>query len=409
MAEPAESSAGSEAELQELQKLEMLGLIAASLAHNFNNQLTSIVANVDDVYEESGDSIRVQAALAEIRQSAQQAGELCRQLVSYSRPGTAEPVVIDLSEMIVDTAGLLVVCLPKTAALQIACEPSLPGFEGNLNQIRQILINLMINAGSAMRETSGTVLLRTALVEVTSGHLAQLPQAMLLDPGNYLLVEVSDTGPGMDAESLRGIYQPFLTPDGRGKGLGLAVVQAIARSHGGFVHVMSAPGQGTVVQVYFPPVYPKNVAEVVEEAPVPAPDEVLPVDRSAKSGTILLIDDDQMILGVSTKLIQKLGYQVVSAADGVLGVEKFLIHRAEITCVILDLNMPYMNGAETLKSLREAGCEVPVVIASGFSRLLITQEMRDLGIAAFLEKPYTSDMLGRTLEKVFNPSEALFL
>jgi two-component system, cell cycle sensor histidine kinase and response regulator CckA len=407
MAEPAESSAGSEAELQELQKLEMLGLIAASLAHNFNNQLTSIVANVDDVYDESGDNIRVQAALAEIRQSAQQAGELCRQLVSYSRPGTTEAVVIDLSEMIVDTAGLLVVCLPKTAALQIACEPSLPGFQGNLNQIRQILINLMINAGSAMRETSGTVLLRTALVEVTSGHLAQLPQAMLLDTGNYLLVEVSDTGPGMDAESLQGIYQPFLTPDDRGKGLGLAVVQAIARSHGGFVHVMSAPGQGTVVQVYLPPVYPKEAEAAVEELPVPA--EAPPVDRSMKSGTILLIDDDQMILGVSTKLIQKLGYQVVSASDGVLGVEKFLIHRAEITCVILDLNMPYMNGAETLKSLREAGCEAPVVIASGFSRLLITQEMRDLGIAAFLEKPYTSDMLGRTLEKVFNPSEALFL
>lgn len=406
----AEQASGSEAELQELQKLEMLGLIAASVAHNFNNQLTAIVSNVDDVYQEAGDNVRVQAALAEIRQSAQQAGELCRQLVSYSRPGTTEPSMIDLSEVIVDTAGLLVVCLPKTVALQIACEPGLPRLEGNMNQVRQVLINLMINAGSSMRVTSGTVLLRTGLVDVSAANLAQLPGATQLSPGHYLLLEVADTGPGLDAESLQQIYEPFLTPDDRGKGLGLAVVQAIARTHGGFVHVVSSPGQGTTVQVYWPPAPVPAVPEAAPVVEVPAAAAAPAAAESAdRSGMILLIDDDQMILNSSSRLIQKLGFPVVTASDGVLGVEKFLIHRGEVACVILDLNMPYMNGAETLKSLREAGCEAPVIIASGFSRLLITQEMRDFGIAAFMEKPYTADMLARTLEKVFHPSEALFL
>lgn len=406
----AHSASDRDSELQELQKLEMLGLIAASMAHNFNNHLTAIVGNVDDVYQEAGSNLRVQAALAEIRQVAQQAGELCRQLVSYSRTGNTEPAPIDLSEVIVDMAGLLVVCLPKTVALQIACEGGVPPIDGNLNQIRQVLMNLMINAGSSMRESSGTVLLRTTLVDFSPEQMAVLPQAALLDAGRYLMLEVTDTGPGMDAERLQQIYEPYLTPDERGSGLGLAVVLAIARAHRGFVQVASTPGQGTTVQVFWPP------SAVRQEEPPPAPANAeasstpAPAPEPAAAGrTILLIDDDAMILNSTSRLLKKMGYVVVTASDGVLGVEKFLIHRGEVACVILDLNMPYMNGAETLKSLRQAGCEVPVVIASGFSRLLITQEMRDLGIAAFMEKPYTSEMLGRTLEKVFNPSEALFL
>ncbi|MDX6766104.1 MAG: response regulator [Candidatus Methylacidiphilales bacterium] len=404
-----EEPTGSESELQEIQKLEMLGLMAASVSHHLNNKLALIVGNVDAVFSESGENLRVQAALAEIRLAALQAGEFCRQLVNYSRRGGEDTILVDFSTLIVDLASLLAMCLPKPVALQIACEPALPSVEGHPNQIRQVMINLVINACASLREVQDQVLLRTARVEIDAEFLASLPDAAGARPGPYVLLEVSDTGPGLDARQVEQLFEPFLTPDMGGMGLGLAVVRAIVRAHHGFLQVQSVRGQGTAVQVYWPAVVePEAAAPVLAETPVAAPEPTADGTESDRGKKVLLIDDDPQILDVTSKMLNKIGYQVVAAPDGVLGVERFIVHRNELSCVILDLNMPYMNGAETLKSLREAGCELPVLVASGFSRLLITQEMRDLGIAAFMEKPFTMEALGRTLDKIFNPGPGLF-
>jgi PAS domain S-box-containing protein len=376
-----------EGELYEVQKLESLGVLAGSVAHDFNNHLTAILGNVE-VALQAGDISTARPALQRAQGAIRQASELCRQMSKFSRKGTSEAVVMDLSSLVAEMTSLLAASLPRGVDLQIACDPQIAAIEADPSQIRQLILNIMINAAASLQGRSGVVLLRATSVELPRESLASIPEASGLVPGTFVLLEISDNGAGLDEAGMQQLFQPFFTPQEDGRGLGLAVARAIVQAHGGFLQASSAPDQGTTVQAYFP---------ASSRAPVVVANAAEP---SNTAGKVLLIDDDAAVLNATSRLLEKIGLTSVTAGDGVQGLEKFLIHRDEVTLVILDLNMPYMNGAETLKNLRESGCNAQVIVASGFSQLLITQEMRALGIAAFLEKPYTFDTLARTVERV---------
>lgn len=383
-----------ETQLYEAQRWESLGVLAGSVAHDFNNHLAAILgqAEVGLMDDEGGSGPRT--SLQNIRETARQAADLCRQLSAFSRRGGEGPVVLDVSGLVAEMTGLLAATLPRGVDLQIACDAGLPPVEGDAGQIRQLLLNMMLNAGSMLQGRAGVVLLRANDVELQAQMLALREDSRGLEPGTYIQIEVTDNGPGLDEAGLSQLFQPFFAPDATGRGLGLAVARAIAVAHRGFLHASSSPGEGTTVQVFLPAT--SRPAAAPEAAPSPL----------GTGGKVLLVDDDAMVLNATSRLLEKIGMTPITASDGVQGMEKFLIHRDEVVCVILDLNMPYMNGAETLKNLRASGCNCPVIVASGFSQLLITQEMRALGIAAFLEKPYTFEMLARTLERVMATAEA---
>lgn len=404
------ASENPDTKLMEVQRLEMLGVAAAGLAHNLKNQLMVVLGNVEAVAEDVKSVPRAAAALANIRQAALQADEVCRQLQRCA--GDVEQVdePVNLSELIADMAAFFTISLPKGVALQIACTEHLPPVTGNPGKLRQMLLSLVIHSGLALGRDAGTVLLRTDSADLAGETLDLLPQAAGCQPGRFIMVEAGDTGPGIEPADLAEILQPSFAAKSGSRLIGLALAQEIARQHGGFVYAASIPGQGSVAQAYLP-------VESARLAP-PAtgddqPQEAHPHEAApsvpAPRPAILLIDDDRAIVHVVSQMLEKLGYAVITAHDGVVGVEKYMMNRNEIACIVLDLNMPYMNGAETLKSLRQSGCDKPVIIASGFSRLLITQEMRDLGISAFMEKPFTFDTLGKTLERVLTSSEAQYV
>lgn len=377
-----------ERNLYEAQHWESLGVLAGAVAHDFKNHLAAILGQAESALASRGNPAAMDAALERIRDRAREAAETCRQLSAYSRPGAEAPMVLDPSALVAEMTALLAASLPRGVDLQIACDADLPLIEAEPGQIRQMLLSMMLNAASLLAGRAGVVLLRLARVDLPAAMLAMREDSRGLPPGPYLVVEVSDNGPGLDEAGLQRLFQPYLAPDESGRGLGLAVARAVAMAHRGFLDASSVAGQGTTVQAFLPA--SAQVAAVAE------PTEA-EVSRGVK---VLIIDDDPMVLQSTAMLLEKAGMEAVAAADGVQGMEKFLMHRESISCVILDLNMPYMNGAETLKNLRASGCDCPVIVASGFSRLLITQEMRDLGIAAFLEKPYSFETLARTLERV---------
>jgi PAS domain S-box-containing protein len=376
-----------ETQLYDAQRWESLGVLASSVAHHFNNHLTAILGHAEAGLLEQGADAR--ACLQKILETARIAADLCRQLSAFSGRAAEAPAVIDVSELIAEMAALLAATLPRGVDLQIACDEELPPIEGDPGQIRQLLVNMMLNAASLLVGRSGVVMLRAAAIDLQAPMLALREDSKGLAPGPYVLIEFADNGAGLDEASLQQLFQPFFAPDATGKGLGLAVAKAIAVSHRGFLHASSTPGEGTTVQAFLP----------ATSRPAPAA-EAATTSPQVGQGKVLVIDDDPMVLNATSRLLEKIGFTPITAPDGVQGMEKFLIHRDEIVCVILDLNMPYMNGAETLKNLRASGCNCPVIVISGFSQLLITQEMRSLGIAAFLEKPYTLEILARTLERV---------
>lgn len=389
----AEERQRIEQSLYQAQHWESLGVLAGAVAHDFKNHLAAIIGQAEAALG-GGGAAAMEMALQQIRQRAEQAAETCRQLSTYSRSG-GELEVMDPAALVADMTALLAASLPQGVDLQIACEPDLPAMEGDEGQIRQMIMSMTLNAASLLHGQQGVVLLRMTRTELPAAMLALREDSRGLAPGTYVLIEVCDNGPGLDEAGVRRLFEPYLAPDESGKGLGLAVARAVAMAHRGFLHASSVPGEGTTVQAFLP-----ASSRSAEAAETPANAEV------DHSGKILVIDDDPLVLDATSQMLEKAGWGTVTAPDGVQGLEKYLVHREEVSAVILDLNMPYMNGAETLKNLRASGCDCPVVVASGFSQLLVTPEMRRLGIAAFLEKPYSFDTLTRTMERVLNGARA---
>lgn len=381
-----------ERKLQETQKLESLGVLAGGIAHDFNNLLVSILGNVGLVLVDLEPDSPVREPVEQIKVAAQRAADLTRQMLAYSGKGRFVMQRINLNSVITEITQLLHVSISKNAQLKFNLMQNLPPIEGDVTQVRQVLMNLIVNASDAIGERQGEISLATGTVNADAEYLSGSFMAPELPEGQYAFVEVADDGVGMDHETQAKIFDPFFTTKFTGRGLGLAAVLGIVRGHGGAIKVYSESGQGSVFRVLFPI---KDVSHEAEKAP----NDTL---KAKGNGTVLVIDDEEVVRNVTKRMLARLGYSPLMADDGPAGVDMYRTHKNEIVCVLLDMTMPRMSGEETLGHLKRINPDVRVLLMSGYSEQEAGTRFNGKGVAAFMQKPYTPQDLQEKLNEVLS-------
>jgi PAS domain S-box-containing protein len=379
-----------ERRLLHAQKLESLGVLAGGVAHDFNNLLTGILGQASLARRQlAGSESPALESIEQIELLARRAAELTRQLLAYSGRGSFVLEPVDLGEVARELVAMLGVALPKNASLTLELAPTLSPVHADRSQMQQIAMNLLTNAGEALGGTPGRVVMRTYVEECDEARLREVYERPERAPGRYVVLEVADTGCGMDEGVRRRLFDPFFTTKGAGRGLGMSAVLGIVRAQAGLVHVESEPGRGTTFKVLLP-------ATVAEPA---APAPVFSTASPPRMGVVLVVDDEAGIRTSLAKVLAHLGYGVLLASEGAEALETLERHGAEVVAVLLDLTMPGMSGPETLEALRLRAPALPVLLTSGYSE---TETASAPGAAAFLQKPYGIDELERTLAAVIS-------
>ena len=382
-----------ELKLQETQKLESLGVLAGGIAHDFNNLLTGILGNASLARLDVPPHSPVNTALQRIEQISLRAADLCKQMLAYA--GKARFVVQpqDLTQLVLDTAHLLQVSISKKATLHFALAPGLPPVEADATQLRQIVMNLVINASEAIGELPGAITLATGRVRADARYLADTRPAGNLPAGEYVFLEVRDTGCGMTPELCARIFEPFYTTKFAGRGLGLAAVLGIVRGHRGALKVRSEPGRGSTFTLLLP-IAP---GAAVFEPPPPGPAAA----GWRGHGRILVVDDEESVRAVVAHAIENLGFSVTLAADGREAVTIFTAQPDAFALVVMDLTMPHLDGVEATAQLRRLRPAVRVLLMSGYSGHTVAATFADQGLAGFLQKPFELSTLREKIRRVF--------
>jgi len=368
-----------ERKLLQAQKLESLGLLAGGVAHDFNNLLTVIQGNAGMLRDLQDEPETAAACLRNIEETCRRASDLVRQMLAYSGRGRIDVQSANLNQVVQEIAQLLAVSIPKAVELRFDLQPELPVVEADMAQLQQVVMNLVTNAAEAIGEALGIITLRTGVQELGEREAAELRVSETLRPGPFVYLEVEDTGEGMDAETLARIFDPFFTTKFTGRGLGLAAMQGIVRGHGGGVRIASEPGKGTTFRVYFPA--QEGVQDPADTATPPAVRE----DWRGE-GLVLVVDDEEGIRDFARLTLERAGFRVIAAVDGLAGLDAFHEHREELRLVLLDLTMPRMGGEEALREMRALRPDVPVVLWSGYGQ---RDEPGDPAIP-FLRKPFSA-------------------
>ncbi|MDG4550172.1 MAG: response regulator [Candidatus Contendobacter sp.] len=374
-----------ERQMQETQKLESLGVLAGGIAHDFNNLLTVILGNASLALDELPPHSAAQESLEAIESTALRAAELCRQMLAYSGKGRFVIESIQLGTLIGEMVSLLKASVSKKAILNLNLQEPLPAVRGDPSQIRQIVMNLVINASEALGDHVGVITLSTGLLDRSS----EGPNENFLDEqlteSAYVWLEVADTGCGMDQETQRRIFEPFFTTKFTGRGLGLSAVLGIVRGHQGVLKVHSEPGKGTTFKILFP--------AMPQDRPAPSPQGETKPGSWKGVGTILLVDDEESVRSMGNRMLERNGFRVLTAADGREALEIYRTRRDEIALVLLDLTMPDLDGEETFHELRRIDPNVRVVMSSGYTESEIIPRFAGMPLAGFLQKPYSTAAL----------------
>ncbi len=382
-------------QLLQTQKLEGLGLLAGGIAHDFNNLLVGVLGHADIAAMEPGVPPAVREHLASIESAARQAADLCKQLLAYSGKGRFVVAPISLNDVIEEMGRLLRVSVSKTTALRFDLKNPLPAVNGDVSQIRQVVMNLAINASEAIGAKPGILSIATSQMHCDRRYLAAVFHGENLAEGLYVTLEVSDNGCGIAPEDVAKIFDPFFTTKFTGRGLGLAAVLGIVRGHGGAIKVYSEPGRGTTFKVLLP-------AE--SQPPGPLPPAPQAPDSWTGTGTVLVADDEPSVRTVAAGFLARLGFETLAAADGEDAVATFRSHAGQIACVILDLTMPKLGGEDVFREIRRLRPDVPVILSSGYNEQEVTQRFTGRGLAGFIQKPYAFQELRRVLRHVLeNP------
>ncbi len=388
-----------ERQVQHAQKLESLGVLAGGIAHDFNNILMTILGNADLALLDISPMSPARESIKEIERAAWRASELARQMLAYSGKGKFVIEAINLTELVKEMIHLLDVSISKKAVMKYNFSDNLPSFNGDVTQIRQIVMNLITNASDAIGEQSGIITLSTGAMHCSADYIArinEISRAGYETPpteGLYIFVEVSDTGCGMDEATCSRLFDPFFTTKFTGRGLGMAAVLGIVRGHKGVITVQSEVGKGSVFRVLFP----ENVKE--DSADSRLYGNIIE-QKWEGVGTILVVDDEETIRAVARSMLEKLGFKVLTASDGHEAVKIFSEHSSEIKCIILDLTMPHLDGVETFERLRSMQYNVKVILCSGYTEQDATERFIGSDLAGFIQKPYNISMLKETLEKI---------
>ncbi|MFP4500458.1 MAG: PAS domain S-box protein [Candidatus Hydrogenedentota bacterium] len=390
------------AQIQHTQKLESLGVLAGGIAHDFNNLLVGVLGNAGLALERLPEDTPAHTYVQKIGTAAQRAADLTNQMLAYAGKGAIVPRPLDLSKLAREMGELLSASVAKNAELVFECAGDLPPIEGDDPQLHQVILNLVINASEAIGDKPGTVTVRTYAQYLDGGFGQEAYLDEHLPPGDYVCLEVRDTGCGMDAETQSRIFDPFFSTKFTGRGLGLASALGIVRGHGGAVALESAPGQGTAFRVYFPAKGVRKPLHGGEVSPTSADD----LRTWRTSGTVLVVDDEETVCAVAQETLHTIGFETVTAPDGRQGLDLFLREPGRYTAVIMDLMMPVMNGAEAIREIRRIRPNMPIVLSSGYTKEDAAGQVPETPRIAFVHKPYAPSDLARALRSLLEPGHA---
>ncbi len=372
------------AQVQQAQKLESLGVLAGGIAHDFNNLLTGILGSADLAMLELPQSHPVQDNLSEIMTASRRAADLCRQMLAYSGKGRFIVEGIDLNALVEEMTQLMSASVSQRAVIRYDFARDLPAVEADATQIRQVVMNLITNAAEAIGDQSGVITIATGVHELNRQDLDNTLLADDLPEGEYVYLQVTDTGCGMDEETLSRIFDPFFTTKFTGRGLGLAAVMGIIRGHRGALTVDSQPGQGTTFRMMLP--------ALSERAPA-LKDPAASDGGWRGQGTVLLVDDERSVRIVGKRMLQRMGFDVSLADSGDKAIEILRTGADRIACVVLDLTMPGMSGEETFRELRKIRPDLQIVLSSGYNQEEVLSRFSDQDVAGFVQKPYQSSQM----------------
>jgi CheY-like chemotaxis protein len=334
-----------------------------------------------------------------ICESAERAAKLAHQMLAYSGRGRFLVESMNLSERIRKHTALIVSAVPKNVELVFDLADELPSIDADASQLEQLVLNLVVNAGEAIGEERGRVTIATRAQVVDEACRRRMLLNEHVKPGLYVVLEVSDTGSGMDNETQARMFDPFFTTKFLGRGLGLAAVQGIVRGHKGAIKVDSRTGEGTSFRIFLP----ASGEAAADELPKLA----APRDTSAETGTILVIDDEEIVRSTAETALRRLGYNVITAPDGTRGVELLRAQDQSIRLILLDLSMPGLSGEETLREIRKLRLDVPVVLSSGYNEADVLRRFEDHQLAGFLQKPYSGRTLALRVREAIGRAESL--
>lgn len=378
--------------LEENQKLENLDLLTGGIANDFNNRLTTVLGNASLAKLDSPELSPVRAHLASIEDAAREAAQLCKQMLACTVKDTGQPRKLDLSAIVSEAAQLLEISVRKKAAVKFNLEKELPLILASETQIRQAVLNLVINAAAANSNSHSAVIhVVTGQQHADRAFLKAASPDQELPPGSYVYLEVADPNPPSSAAG-----KP------RGGGLGMTAVLGIVRSHHGAMTMQQMPGGGTSFRLLFPAVESPTQQPKPKPAAPPAPS----APHWRGEGTLLVIDDDETVRMVTSLMLESYGFRVLTAKDGPSGVETYRANAAQIKAIVLDYTMPQMDGEEVFHEVRKIRADARVLLVSGFNEADATGRFAGKGLAGFLQKPFTSETFKEKLRSILPECEA---
>jgi len=377
-----------EAQLSQARKVEAIGTLAGGIAHNFNNLLMGVMGNTSLMLFEIDSAHPDYERLRNIEKSVESGSRLTRQLLGYAREGRYEIKPISLNELVRETSDTFATTKKEIRVHQELAQ-DLSGIKADQGQIEQILLNLYVNASDAM-PAGGDLFLKTANVT----HKDMTGKLYKAKPGNYVLLTVRDTGMGMDKRTQDRIFDPFFTTKamGRGTGLGLASVYGTVKAHGGYIDVESKKGHGSTFEIYLPAASKKELIKVRE----------LPETILKGKETILLVDDEDMVLYAGEGMLKAMGYKVLLARSGKEAIELYKKNKDRIDIVLLDMIMPDMGGGETYDRMKDINPDIKVLLLSGYSIDGQAKEILERGCDSFIQKPFNMRQLSQRIRKILD-------
>jgi len=377
-------------QLLQAQKMEAIGTLAGGVAHDFNNVLQVALGYSELILGDEELPQRYQADLGKIRESAKRGADLVQRLLTFSRKVEVKTQPVSLNRRVREMKKMIERTIPKMILIQLVLAEDLATINADPTQIDQVLMNLSVNARDAMPE-EGKLIIETANIFLDEEYARTHFDAK---PGRHVLLMVTDTGSGMDKDTVEHIFEPFYTTKGvgEGTGLGLAMVHGIVQQHGGHIRCYSEPGQGTTFKIYFPALVADEAQEGKDAREMPR----------GGSETILLVDDEEIIRDLGSRILAKAGYRVLSASNGKDALKLYQQRRDEISLVIMDLIMPEMGGKQCLEGLLSLDPKVKALIASGFAIDGPTRETIEAGAKGFVGKPFNMKQLLGTVRKVLD-------
>jgi len=380
-----------EAQLRQAQKMEAVGRLAGGIAHDFNNLLTAILGSADLLLDTLSPDAPEREDLDEIRKAAKRAADLTRQLLAFSRQQLLAPQVLDVNALLTNLEKLLRRLIGEHIELRTALAPNVGAVQADPGQLEQVIVNLAVNARDAMPQ-GGQLTIETANAELDEAYAAEHFPAR---PGSYVLLAVTDTGTGMDAQTKSHIFEPFFTTKekGKGTGLGLATVYGIVKQSDGYIWVYSEPGHGTSFKIYLPR---------VAEAPGPARPGFELSASVRGSETVFVVEDDEMVRALIRRMLETRGYTVLLAPHGDEALQLLERHPGRVDLLMTDVVMPGMSGRDLADRVAERRPGIKVLYLSGYTDdAIVRHGVLEPGIA-FLQKPFSADALARKVREVLD-------